>query len=122
MSNAVLTQFCCTVCPETAAVLILLNSSHCPHIDVYDNDVFSLTCLVHLTTRAPQLDTNIGVDGSIDYLKNEKMWTSNEWNREAAIDRRPTDTNPSTEAPGPRRETEVETGGSMRMMEPLVTR
>ncbi|KAI9546517.1 hypothetical protein NQZ68_026738 [Dissostichus eleginoides] len=47
------------------------------------------------------------------------MWTSNALNREADIDHCPADTNPSIE-PRDRRETEVETGESMRMMEPLV--
>ncbi|KAI9546515.1 hypothetical protein NQZ68_026736 [Dissostichus eleginoides] len=46
------------------------------------------------------------------------MWTSNALNREADIDHCPADTNPSIE-PRDRRETEVETGESMRMMEPL---
>lgn len=40
-------------------------------------------------------------------------------NREADIDCRPADTNPSIELRG-QWETEVETRGSMRMMEPLV--
>lgn len=48
------------------------------------------------------------------------MWTSNAQNRKVDIDHRPADANPSTELWG-QRETEVETRGSMRMMEPLVT-
>lgn len=48
-----------------------------------------------------------------------KMWMSIAQNREADIDCRPADTNPSIELRG-QWETEVETRGSMRMMEPLV--
>lgn len=47
------------------------------------------------------------------------MWTSNAQNKEADIDRRPAEANPSIE-PWHQRETELESGGSMRMMEPLV--